>query len=250
MVAFAERLKEVRARGARIRSEAFVDYRPVVCGLTLEPVTLASYNRLVAFDNAFATGAAITMESVLVWIWIHHRDFGQHAVAQRRKVFRRAASSLRPWLPNLNLFLCLIATFPRFRWLAWCRRPTAQDLFADTVARIRHVMNEALAGFPSLAEDDHAIEPDDDGPKNARKKGYDGSAAVAFQAQLLNTFRRTYGMSYAETESLPLKKLAQLWREHLFVSLGDKTGLWMIDPEEAALWRDELADTQPEVTRG
>lgn len=242
MVAFADRLKEVRARGARIRSEAFVDYSPVVCGLTLNPVTLASYNRLIAFDSAFTSGGPVSLEAVLGWVWVHHPDFGAHATKAKRKVYRKVWRSLNPRFPHWNAFLHLVSVFPRWRWVARFCQPTAQDRFTEASAHIRHLMSEAMAGFPGPETDRHDVEEDDDGPKLSRKRGYEASPAIAFQAQILNTFRRTYGMSYAETESIPLKRLAQLWREHLFVTLGDKTGLKMMDPEEAALWREELKE--------
>ena len=236
---FEQKLRQVRANAARKRNEAFVDYAPRVCGMTLQPVTLASYNRLAAFCNGFAAGGAVTLGDVLVWVWVHHPKFAQDAANDRQSVFTQASRALRPRFPRLNSAARALARYPRWRWLSRLTVATADERFSETVAEIRRIMAEAFYGFPP-AEQSHAIEADDDGERN---ETFTAVSSVAFQAQILNTFRRQYGMSYAETEALPLKKLSQLWREHLFYIGGDKTGLRMMDADEAALWREQLAET-------
>lgn len=246
---FSEQLNEVRARGARLRCEAFVDYVPVVCGLTLNPVTLGSYNRLIAFNNAFAVGGPVSVDAILSWVWVHHPEFGQFAVKAKQRVFAKVWWHLHPRCPNLNAFIDIVSTLPRWRWMRCFRVPTHAERFNAAVEHIRHIMQEALYGFPAPETAD--MERIDREERNAdrRENGqrvemerFEAPPAIAFQAQVLNTFRREYGMSYAETESIPLKKLAQLWREHLWTSGADKTGLKLMDHDEARLWAAQLEE--------
>lgn len=253
---FSEQLKEVRARSARLRCEAFVDYVPVVCGLTLNPVTLASYNRLIAFDNAFAGGGPVSVEAILGWVWVHHPEFGQMAAKAKERAFAQVWRALHPRFPNLNAFLLVVSTLPRWRWLRRFTVATEQERFAAAVAHIRHLMDEALYGFPTPEDEEQAridreereADRREMGTKNIRgehfidPEGYQAPPAIAFQAQILNTFRRDYGMSYAETEALPLKRLAQLWREHMWTAAPDKTGLRLMDRDEAKLWAAQLEE--------
>lgn len=253
---FSERLTEIRAWSAKLRCEAFVDYRPVVCGLTLNPVTLASYNRLIAFDNAFAVGGPPSLEAVCVWVWVHHREFGQFAANPKETVFSQVRRALHPRCENLNAFVHVVSSLPRFRWMARFRVATAQTRFDEVAAHIRHLMAEALYGFPVPTDDEakriDAEEREIERQEEEKETGkhlprgmerFEAAPSVAFQAQILNTFRRDYGMSYAETKALPLKELSQLWREHLWQHAGDKTGLKFMDREEAALWAEQLEDT-------
>ena len=249
---FAEQLKEVRARGARLRCEAFVDYVPVVCGLTLNPVTLASYNRLIAFDNAFAVGGPVSLEAVVSWVWVHHPKFGQIAAKAKERAFADVFRAIHPRFPNLNAFLLVVSTLPRWRWLRRFTVTPAQERFDEAVAHIRHLMDEALYGFPAPEDEEQAridreereADRRDDvagGKRITEREGFTAPPAVAFQAQILNTFRRDYGMTYAETEAIPLKRLSQLWREHLWTAAPDKTGLKLMDRDEAKLWAAQLA---------
>lgn len=248
---FSERLAEIRARSAKLRCEAFVDYSPVVCGLTLNPVTLASYNRLVAFENAFAVGGPISLEAICVWVWVQSPEFWQLAEKAKRRTFAKVCRALTPRFPVTNLFLHMLTVLPRFKRFAWLASPTKQQRADAAVETIRHLMNEALYGFPSpdatreTDEEERELERQEmeretGKPIPKERARFDAAPSVALQAQMLNTFRRVYGMSYSETESIPLKKLGQLWREHLWQSSGDKTGLRFIDKEEAALWAEEL----------
>lgn len=237
---FEQKLKAARERAARRRHEAFVDYAPRVCGLTLNPVTLASYNRLSAFGSPFVGGGPVSAHDVLVWVWVHHPKFAQDAEKDRAVVFRAAWRNLRPRFASLNRLAHYLAAFPRWRFLARFCSPTFEQRFSEAVAEIRRLMAEAMAGFPP-AQEPHQLEHDDDGDRDARP-AFDASVSVAFQAQILNTFCRSYWMPYEKTEALPMKKLGQLWREHLYYIGGDKTGLRMMDEEEAALWREQLTE--------
>ena len=239
---FADRLKACRARAARRRSDAFVDYAPVVCGLTLRPVTLASYNRLTAFESPFVTGGPLSVHAVCVWVWAHHPEFAQGATEARNRVFRAVVAATVPRFPCINGVLIAARNYPRWRWLSRFAKPTAVENLAREIAEIRRIMAEAMAGFPAIADDPHAIEPDDDGAPASKAPQFDAGVSVAFQAQILNTFCRNYRMSYAETEALPMKRLGQLWREHLYFIGGDKTGLRMMDREEAELWKSQLTE--------
>lgn len=248
---FAQQLNEVRARGARLRCEAFVDYAPVVCGMTLNPVSLGSYNRLIAFQNAFAVGGPASVEAVLSWVWVHHPDFGQFAVKAKQRVFAAVWRQLHPRFPNFNAFVGIVSMLPRWRWMRRWRVLTHAERFEAAVDHIRHLMQEALYGFPTpetadmerIDREEREADRLENGGRGLEVARFEAPPAIAFQAQVLNTFRRDYGMSYAETEALPLKKLAQLWREHLWTSAPDKTGLKLMDPEEAKLWAAQLEET-------
>jgi len=227
-----QRITEHRAEIARLRCEAFVDYAPEVAGVQLRPVTLASYNRLMAFQNPFVCGGPVDFGAVFVFVWAHHPEFGQFAQDAKQRALRRVYRALHPRAPNINTFVRFACQFPGWRWLRRFARPTAEERLAEAVAEARRIVDEALHDFP-LGSDDDA----DRGP-----------SPVTMQAQLLNTFRRELAMSYAETEALPLKKLVQLLRETVHHRTGGK-GLSLITREEAALVREHLTRREAALKR-
>lgn len=233
----AERLEQVKRKNARLRCEAFVDYSPVVCGVPISPITLASYNRLVAFDNPFAVGGPIDSVAVAGFVWVHHGRFGQAAHRIRKRVMRQVARDLFPRFPNFNAFLLFAAQVPRMRWLRRFTVRTATARLATAESEIRRLMHEAIHDLPLSGSGD-----DEDAKRNTEQ------VPIALQAQLLNTFRRGLDLSYEETESMPLKRLVQLLREHLHHATGGK-GLSLMSREEAAIWREHLdrKNPRPEV---
>jgi hypothetical protein len=227
---FAERLNAARLRANVRRCEAFIDYAPQVCGITLRPVTLDSYNRLIAFESPFIHGEAIDLAAVLVFIWVHHPEFGQHATAARLRVYRQAYRALHPRCPHLNALLQLACQFPRLRWLARYCRPDASARFTTAVAEIRRLLAEALEDFP---KDNSSTEDEEGRPKIAAN-----GPSVALMAQIVHVFAREYRLSPAETSALPLRRVVQLFRECVVAS-GAK-GIGLMHPEEARVWREYL----------
>lgn len=219
-----QQISEHRAEVARLRCEAFVDYTPEVADIRLRPITLASYNRLVAFQSPFVLGGPIDFEAVFVFVWVHHPEFGEFAVKAKRRALRRLFRAMHPRLPNLNMFARFVGQFPGWHWIYRMSVPTAEERFADAVTEIRRLVSEAMDDFPLGSDDDQNRQP----------------SPVSLQAQLLNTFRRELSLSYAETESLPLKRLVQLLRESVYHKTGGK-GLSLITRTEAALVREHLA---------
>lgn len=216
-----QRITEHRAEIARLRCEAFVDYAPEVAGVQLRPVTLASYNRLMAFQNPFVCGGPVDVGAVFVFVWAHHPEFGQFAKDAKQRALRRVYRALHPRAPNINTFVRFACQFPGWRWLRRFARPTADERFGEACAEIRRLLDEALHDFPLRDDDDRESPP------------------VSFQAQLLNTFRRNLSLSYAEIESLPLKRLVQLLREDVYHRSNGK-GLSLMSRTEAAIWREHL----------
>jgi hypothetical protein len=227
---FPSRLAAARDRANLRRCEAFVDYAPTVCGLRLRPITLASYNQLVAFQSPLINGEAVDLEAVLVFVWLHHPDFGQDAHAARRRVFRAAFRALRPRYPNFNTLVHMVSGLPQFRWLRRFRRPTAEDLFSEAAAEIRRQITEALEDFPR-----EQAEPIDE--RGQPKLKPDGPS-VALLAQILHLFAREYRLSPQQTEALPMRRVVQLLRE-CYVASGAK-GIALMHPEESRVWREYL----------
>ena len=222
----AEKLERTQAEIRLARCAAFVDYRPTVLGVTLNPITVGSYNRLIAFESPFVVGGPVDFGAVFAFCWLHHPSFGQGAETQRKRLLRSCWRAVTPRCENLNLFVHIASQFPGFRWLARFRRKTAAARLAEAIAEIRRLMDEALNDFPR---------GDEDAP----------AAPVAMHAQLLNTFRRSLSVDYAEAEAMPLKRAVQLLRETMHAAGGK--GLSMMHPREAAIWSEHIARQQAKV---
>ncbi len=227
-----QRITEHRAEIARLRCEAFVDYTPEVAGVRLRPITLASYNRLLAFQSPFVLGGPVDFAAVFVFVWVHCPEFGEFAVKAKGRALRRLYRAMHPRWPHLNLFARFVGQFPGWRWAYRMSVPTAEERFAEAVGEIRRLLNEAMHDFPLASDDD-------------RNRG---SSPVTLQAQLLNTFRRELAMSYAETEALPMKRLVQLLRESVYHKTGGK-GLSLITRTEAALIREHLTQREAAINQ-
>lgn len=207
-----------------MRCEAFVNYAPTVAGERLRPITLDSYNALVAFGNAFVTGEGIGFEDVANFVWLHSPAFGQFAREEKAQTTRRVARALTPRFPTLNLLAAFFSQFPRFRFLRHCVRPTEGELFMAAVAEIRRLLIEATGDLPTS---DGEGEP----------------LPFAFQAYVLNVFRRDLGMAFDETRAIPLKQVAEHFREILHHASGGKAIL--LTRDEAAIWREYLKAKAP-----
>lgn len=223
----ADKLQSVQRRSAQLRCEAFVDYAPTVCGVRLRPITLASYNHLIAFESPFVVGGPADIEAVITFVWVHHPRFGQEAHRARRRVMRRTWRALHPRFPRLNALLLFASTLNRFRWLRRFTVPTAGARLAEATAEIRRLVHEAIHDLPLASDDDETSKRRSEMPR------------VAMQAQLLNTFRRALDLPYEQAESMPLKRLVQLLREQIAHATGGK-GLSLMSREEAAIWREHL----------
>lgn len=226
----ATKLRDTRAEIQRVRSQAFIDYLPLVAGVRLEPVTLRSYNRLVAFESPFVCGGSVDFTAIFVFCWCHYPSFGQFAEIERKRLMRAIWRRLNPRAPHLNLFLRFVAAFPGWQWVRRLCRATAEERFAEAVSEIRRLLAEALDDLPSNTADER-----------------DEPAPVAIQAQILNAFRRGLSLPYSEIEAMPLKRLVQLLRETLYHAAG-KSSLALMHPREAAIWREHLDRAQARIT--
>jgi hypothetical protein len=243
---FADKLAAARASVAKMRSEAFVDYQPCVCGLYLEPVSLRTYSRLLAFDSPFLWGGPVRAEDIAVFVWVHRPEFGQHAAKNRQNVFMAVMRALKPRFPAINEFLHLMLVLLKLtakgsRW-GW-RGITARiisKLVTDSeatrcqeaVATIRRLISEALIDFPKASEGDD----EEAGQSNVTAQG----PSVAMQAQFVDTLARDLHFSPEEVETMPLRRAVQHYR-YCLVASGAK-GLALLHPEEAKVWREVLAD--------
>jgi hypothetical protein len=241
-----QRLAAAQARARTLRHRSFVRYKPFVAGHTLEPITLESYNRLLAFENAFVAGGPISFNDIAVFVWVHHKDFGQFSSA-RGPVIRSVWRALNPKFPALNFLLAVFLPLMPYRRmsagrpLSWIMapvrrlmvslvRPTHAARVATAVQEIRRLLDEALFDMP----------PPEDGMDGASCE----PAPYAFQAQLLNLFRRHLGMTFEETRRIPLCELAEHLREIIDSTAHGKKPL--LTPEEAAIWREHLDERTKE----
>src|SRR5688572_18063262 len=104
-------LEHAQADARRYRCEAFVDYSPTVAGETIRPITLETYNALIAFGNAFVTGEAIGFDDIANFVWLHHPSFGQFNREEKAQVTRRVFDALRPRFPALNAAAHFVTSF-------------------------------------------------------------------------------------------------------------------------------------------
>lgn len=227
----ASRLEEARARVVLRRVEAFVDYTPRVCGLDLQPITLATYSRLIAFGSPFVCGGAIDTRAIANFVWIHHPRFDADNATDRGIVFRRVVRALHPRFPDINAALAAFSQLPRLRWLRRFVVPTAAQRHAEAITEIRRLVAEALDDLPRAGDPGE----DEDGNPKVESEG----PKTVMQAQILNGFARSLHLSHRDTETMPLKRVAQLLRESVIADGGGK-GLSMMHPAEAKVWRDYL----------
>lgn len=217
----AQRLQEAQQRATRARSEAFVNYTVKVCGLRLKPITIETFNALDAFGSAFFSGGPVTFIDIVNFIWIHHPAFSDEARAEKARVSRHVWRYLHPRLSGLNDLVWFASTLPRFRWMRIFRRPQANALQDETVEEIRRLVREAVNDMPT---------GDDDGGEPMQ---------FSFEAYILNLFHRQLGMSFAETRALPMKQLAEHYRE--IIHFMTKGKALLITREEVEIWREDLA---------
>jgi hypothetical protein len=224
MVAPAEydisaRLLGVQRGDAQRRCADFVDYAPVVCGLVLHPITLRSYTRLIVFESAFTTEAAVTVEEIINFVWIHHPAFSQFAREEKAAVSRHVYRALHPRFPHLNQFFRLVALHPRYRWVHRFTSPTAGERLAASAAEIRRLLAEALRDFP-------------------RSAGNDTPSPVPLPAHMLNTLRRGLDLTFSEIEQMPLRRLLQHLRE--LIHHADPSSVALISLDEEEIWIEHM----------
>jgi hypothetical protein len=224
---FQDRLAEARKTASRLRCEAFVDYSPVIAGQRLKQITLPTYNQLCAFECEFVKSLDVGFKDIVCFVWVHHPEFHQFNEKVKMRVTHEVWRALNPRYSVVQSLVRLLAPLPRFRWVARWIRPTAAELQIEAVAEIRRLLHEALHDFPK------------DGPKEAGEP-----LAFSFQAQVLNLMRRSLGLTFAETSSIPLKALAQHLREILHVESHGKA--MMLTPEEAQVWSEYLEAREQE----
>lgn len=224
-----ERLEDVQAKARQARVAAFVDYEPTVAGERLNPITLGTYNALVAFENGFATGGPVSVSDVIAFVWLHSPGFGQFETKRKARVARRVLRALHPRFPMLNALLLIVSEFPRWRFLRRFCVPTAEERIAEAVEEIRRLIKEAIHDIPTR---------DGDGEP----------PPVSFTAHVLGVFRRDLGISFEETMRMPMRRVAQHYREALHTASGGKA--LMLTPEEAEIWAEHLKARAEVATAG
>lgn len=222
------KLRVTQRRMSRLRCEAFIDYTPVICGIELRPISLAIYNRLAAFESPFVCGGPVNLQALVDFCWCSHPLFSQTSQIERKRVLRRVYRHVHPHSTGWNGMLLVYCRFKRLRWLKRFTWPTPSERFVLATDEARRLVAEAMHDFPKSSDDGTAPAP------------------IALQAQILNTFKRNLGLSYEETENMPLKRLVQLMRESMYASTGGK-GLSLISHEEAELTREFLASEQQRI---
>lgn len=223
----ADRLRAAQEKAAQMRAEAFVDYWPVIAGERLRPITLASYNTLAAMGNGFVTGAGAGLVDIVNFIWLHHPHFGQFNRRDKARVSRRVVAALSPAFPAINGAVRVLCQLPGWRGLRRLARPTAEELRGEAAAEIARLLREACGDLP-------------------RGEGEGEPIPFAQAAHMLNFFRRELGMTFAETLALPLKQLAQHYRE--LIHHGSRGKAVLLTPEEAAIWREHLDPREETAT--
>jgi len=220
----------VRESAQRKRAAAFVDYRPIVCGVALEPLTLPRYTTLLAWKNPFIVGGAVDFTALVQFVWLHHPAFAQPVGEQGRvvrreltRLTRRIHARITPRFPLLNQIFRFLAPLPRFRFLSRFCRPTFAENFSAAVSEGRRIVDEAMWDFPAGGDDAEPL-------------------PFAQKPQLVSLFTRGHNLSFAEAaalvDTLPLKQLVEYLREILHrLSRGREK---LLTAEEARIWADYL----------
>jgi hypothetical protein len=216
-----ERLHAAQAAARRLRSQAFVPYAPAVAGECLRPITLDSYNLLVAWENAYVCGGPRDFTALFQFIWAHHPAFGQFATVERQRVLRRVVRALQPRHPVLSAWaavLCPLSRLARFCLGRFIEAPAAA-LESAADEEVCRLVAEAIGEFPT------------------DRKGAPGEPLpFALQAQILGLMAREFAMPFQVTRALPLKELSQHLREAAWVA--SKGRAMLLTPDEAAVWHD------------
>lgn len=237
-----ERLASAQAKARRLRCEAFVRYSPSVAGVHLLPLTLDSYNLLVAWGNPFVCGGPIAFTDIFQFIWAHHPEFGQFASSARRRVLLAVTRAMQPRFPTLSSIARVLAPFPRLHWLARFIEPSSEDLLQAAIDECSRIVVEGIGEFPT----DHRS-CDSTGPASE-------PLPFGLQAQVLGLMCREFGLPFSATRSMPMKELGQHLREVTWV--GSKGKALLLTPEEVRIWDEyhavleadaRAAETSPSV---
>lgn len=182
-------LLRYRAEAQRRRAAAFAAPRDIVSGITLMPITAASYSRLCATGNAFAYDRVPGAIDVRNFIWFHWPYFTTDPRRQsesRTECERAIAKTLR--LPLLTLWRIGKNRRERRARIKALRVAKADKLISE----IREVWRETFADAP---------------PRGSGV--YIGST---LEAQFVHLFGRELNWAPEYTSHYPLRQAYQLLR--------------------------------------
>lgn len=168
--------------------------RPVrVLRFSLRPVTIGTHNALLAERNHFAMPKLpMRLRDLQGFIWLHHPRYSPSRTRLRALVFRAVKYRLFPIGHQVDD--ALRRKFPDSRFVRAITGFTVAQRLAAATGEIRRQMLEAIREFPRGSDDQEPL-------------------PFSHQAYIMNTMRRTLGMTFEETEKMPLKRLAQHLRE-------------------------------------
>ena len=181
---YSDRLLRSRFDTQRRRAAAMCLPDDTVLGITLRPLTPASYSRLFAIGNAFLFGGLEpTVDDIRNYIWFHAPGFTDDP--------RQAAAAKAGILGQLERYI-----FPP--WLAWRYSRAAQRTrraagYALAATKIAEIVNESFADIPP---------PGPPGP----------SIGATLEAQFIDVFAREYRWYPERTSNTPIRQLYQFLR--------------------------------------
>lgn len=221
-----QRLTAAAAAATLRRAEAWVAVRPTVLGISLRPLSLATFDLLVASGNAFVTGRSPVLADVRNFILFHSPSFDPDSPeTSLAKLPSRIAIAWRT-----SRALC--PPRPPFRR---CKAVTAER-FLRAISEIRALLDAAWADAlpPADLTDESAPPP--------------SRVAAALHAQFADMVARDYRLwPFAQPlRHMPIAQLHQLARCSDRAALG--AGATYYDRDEYAAMREFLRTANAHVT--
>ena len=223
MVANSNSLKAefiaARAKAAQMRREAFLDRPVMVLGFRLRPITLKTHNALIAEGNFFVCpGHRLGVADIQHFIWLHYPQFDAYDFRLQRRIHAKVARRIRGPFQALRDRLIRNPLTPR--WLRPALGFTELQKMTAAASEIARQVREAMQDYPS--GDGEEREP----------------LPCAHAAYILNTMRRSLNVPFQETESMPMKRIAQHLRELVHDNSHGK--VLQMTPEEASILAEDL----------
>jgi hypothetical protein len=176
-------LLEYRNAAARRRAEAFCDVPRDVLGVSVRPVTPATFSALLAMRSPFVGRGTADAGDVAAFLWLHHPDHCHTGIAGWQDRKRRALAPL-----SFEL---------RQPWRKWVgMRPDAQRQIAAVAiasAEITRMVEDAFADAPAAA-------------------GRPQKPLATLEAFFTHEMAVAYGWAPERTRHTPLAQLMQLHR--------------------------------------
>jgi hypothetical protein len=200
-----------RSESSRRRAAAFGMSHDTVLGVTMRPITPASYSLMHATGSAFLFGKTPEITDVMGYVWFHSLRF----TSDPRRVLAEKKRAHRDFYRGMISLPTLLFSLPRRR------ARIISERYAAGALKISEIVDESFADAPP--------------PSNGESARVNSS----LEGQLIDVFAREYGWDPDRTRHTPLRQLYQLLRCINAHHLG--SAYIEFDREEASIIAAELS---------